>query len=62
VKYAFNESHPELLYRCDTWLTDDVPFGVAQVEFHVSQPDSAVVMFHERWVARDCWPKVPPYK
>lgn len=27
-----------LQYRCDVWLTEDVPFGVVQVEYTVSDP------------------------
>ncbi len=62
VSFAVDEEDPPLNYRCDTWLTDDVPFGVAQVEFHVSQPDTNAVLFHERWTVHDCWPKVLPFK
>lgn len=62
VSYAFKDTDVPLVYRCDTWLTNDVPFGVAQVEMHITQPGTGGVLFHERWVVRDCWPKVPPYK
>ena len=61
VAYAANESDPLLIYRCDVWLTNDLPFGVAQVEWHIAQADSAAIVFHERWTLRDCSPKPPSH-
>jgi hypothetical protein len=36
VPFAPPGSDRQNWYRCDTWLCDDVPFGVAQVRFRVS--------------------------
>jgi hypothetical protein len=46
-----------MTYRCETWLTDEIPFGLAQVEWHIAQSDNAAIVFHERWTLRDCSPK-----
>jgi len=58
VSYSADEQSKPLNYRCDAWLNDEVPFGVAQVEFHMSDPETGSTLFHERWTVRDCWPKV----
>ncbi len=57
VAYAAHDNDPPLIYRCEAWLTDELPFGVAQVEFQISQPENHAVIFHERWIVHDCWPK-----
>ncbi|WP_010581843.1 hypothetical protein [Schlesneria paludicola] len=62
VAFATNEDDPPLIYRCDSWQSDAVPFGVVQVEFHISPPDGNGTLFHERWTVHDCWPKVAPFK
>ena len=61
VAYSETEDESPDVYRCLTWLSDDVPFGVVQVEFHVNQLEDASVLFHERWTIRDCFPNIRPY-
>lgn len=61
VSFAATDDDPLLIYRCDSWQTDEVPFGVVQVEFHISPPDGNGTLFHERWTVHDCWPKVAPF-
>jgi hypothetical protein len=62
VAYSVNENDQPLHYRCESWLTDDLPFGVAQVVFHIVNPENNSVQWHEQWTVRDCWPKPQPYK
>ena len=62
VTFRPSDDQPAMNHRCDVWLSDDVPFGVAQVEFHISDPATAAVLFHERWIVHDCWPKVRPFE
>ena len=62
VAFAANEGDSPLIYRCDAWQTDEVPFGVVQVEFHISPRDGNGTLFHERWTVHDCWPKVASFK
>lgn len=45
-------------YRCDTWLCDELPFGVAQFEIKVTDNDSGAVVHLERWTVSDCFPEV----
>jgi len=59
--WSAKEGDPRQIYRCDVWVTDDVPFGVAQLEHHVTQADNGHVLFHERWIVRDCSPRVRPF-
>ena len=49
------DSHA-MKYRCDVWLCDDLPFGVAQFEMQVSAPDSGSVLHHARWTVTACHP------
>ncbi len=58
VSYAASDAEKPKNYRCDTWLNPEVPFGVVQVEFHLSDPETGQTLFHERWTVRDCHPKV----
>jgi hypothetical protein len=62
VAFSETEIDKPLTYRCDAWLSPEVPFGVAQVEFHVSSADNTATLFHERWTVHDCWPKVLPFE
>jgi hypothetical protein len=62
VAYSAKDGESPLVYRCDTWLTDDVPFGVAQVEFRITHPDNGTILLQERWTVHDCWPKALPYR
>lgn len=57
-----SESDVPAVHRCEAWLSSDVPFGVAKIEFHVNQVDDANVLFHERWMIHDCSPPVRPYE
>lgn len=59
--WSAKEGDPHLVYRCDVWVTNDIPFGVAQVDYHITQADNGHVLFHERWTVRDCSPKVRPF-
>ena len=61
VTFAKDDSEKPMNHRCDVWLSDDVPFGVAQVEFRVSDPQNGATLFQERWTVKDCSPKVKPY-
>ena len=45
-----------LRYRCDVWLCDEVPFGVAQFEFQVTTADGSTLLHHERWTVTACQP------
>ena len=40
-------SHP-LRYRCDVWLCDELPFGVAQIELSVVDPESGQTLMSQR--------------
>lgn len=43
-------SHP-LRYRCDLWLCDEIPFGVAQLELSVTDPATGQTMSFQRLTA-----------
>lgn len=60
VSYSETDQSEPLIYRCDTWLSREVPFGVAQVEFRISDT-RGVILFQERWTVSNCYPKVPPF-
>ena len=45
-------------YRCDVWLCDELPFGIAEVEFQVSDAVTGLLLHQERWQATACEP--PP--
>jgi hypothetical protein len=62
ITFSLSDDQPAMNHRCEVWLSDDVPFGVAQVEFHISDPATAAVLFHERWIVHDCWPKARPFE
>ena len=59
VSFSEHETAPPKNYRCDVWMCDEIPFGTAQVEFHLTDPESGALLFHERWVVSDCSPKIP---
>ena len=40
-----------LRYRCDLWLCDEIPFGVAQLEITISDPESAQTLMFQRLTA-----------
>jgi len=61
VAAAVDSSLPDgqiLRYRCDAWLCDELPFGVAQVEFQITDPMTKETLHHEQWLVSDCHPKV----
>lgn len=51
VEYAAGEGEPMLRYRADLWLVPELPFGVGQIEFTVSDPATGQVVRQERWTA-----------
>ena len=57
VIQAAGDNRESLKYRCDIWLCDDVPFGVAQFELQVSTSDSGSVLHHARWTVVACHPR-----
>ncbi len=42
--------HP-LRYRCDLWLCEEIPFGVAQLEITISDPETAQTLTFQRLTA-----------
>ena len=62
VDYPHDEQTHQ--YRCDTWLCDELPFGVAQFEIKVTDNESGSIVHQERWTVSDCYPavaaKAPP--
>lgn len=59
VDFEATDGGPQLSYHCQTWLTDEVPFGTAQVDWQVNSSGSSEILFRERWTLRDCSPKPP---
>jgi hypothetical protein len=53
----FPQGSPTHQYRCDTWLCDELPFGVAQFDVTVKDIESGAVVHQERWTVTDCYPK-----
>lgn len=45
-------------YRCDTWLCDEFPLGVAQYEIKVVDRMTGDQVHQERWIVTDCFPNV----
>ena len=56
VLHSPSDNGGALKYRCDIWLCDEVPFGVAQFERQVSTPDSGGILHHARWTVVACHP------
>ena len=56
VAHSTDAGKPPLRYRCDVWLCDEVPFGVAQFEFQVTTADGSALLHHERWTVTACQP------
>ncbi len=48
-------------YRCDAWLCEELPFGVAEVEFQVHDLASGLMLHQERWQASACEPPPLPH-
>ncbi|MBS0205027.1 MAG: hypothetical protein JSS49_19135 [Planctomycetes bacterium] len=51
---------PTHLYRCDTWLCEELPFGVAQYEIKVTDRDNGAIVHQERWTATASNPAAAP--
>lgn len=49
----FQPKHADhaLRYRCDLWLCEEIPFGVAQLEITISDPESAQTLMFQRLTA-----------
>ncbi len=49
----FQPKHADrpLRYRCDVWLCDEIPFGVAQLELTVSDPPTGQTLMFQRLTA-----------
>jgi len=60
VRHARDPKETPLVYRSDVWVCDEVPFGVARVDWTVSEPDTAVIVQQESWQVVDCSPPVAP--
>jgi len=61
----FPERDPTHHYRCDTWLCEELPFGVAQYAIRVTDRYTGDIVHQERWIATDVSPKIaetaPPF-
>ncbi|HUG19065.1 MAG TPA: hypothetical protein VMM56_08820, partial [Planctomycetaceae bacterium] len=44
VSQSRGEPPAKYWFRCDTWHSDDLPFGVAQLQFSVTRDDDAVTV------------------
>jgi len=47
-------------YRCETWLCEELPFGVAQYDVRVTEIESGLMVHLERWTVSACSPEVAP--
>jgi hypothetical protein len=47
-------------YRCDIWLCEELPFGLAEVEFQVFDAATGLLLRQERWQAAASEPPPPP--
>ena len=47
--------HP-LRYRCDLWLCDEIPFGVAQIEITITDPPTGQTLTFQRLTAVEASP------
>lgn len=56
----YPQPEPTHQYRCDTWLCDELPFGVAQYEIRVLDLETATVAHLERWTVSGCSPATAP--
>ena len=56
VVHSAEAGKPPLRYRCDLWLCDELPFGVAQFELQVASVDGGALLHHERWTVTACQP------
>ena len=60
VRFSESERAAATVHRCDTWLCNDLPFGVAQVEFRISDSNGSI-LFQERWTVKGCSPAVKAF-
>lgn len=52
---------PPRQYRCDIWLCEELPFGIAEVEFQTLDAVTGLTLHQERWQAAACEPPPPPH-
>lgn len=53
----FPQDSPTHQYRCDTWLCDELPFGVAQYEVTVKDLATGTIVHQEQWTVTACSPE-----
>lgn len=54
VRHRAEKDGPEFIYRRTVWLTDEIPFGVAQFEDTVTDPRDNSIVFKQRLTATNC--------
>ncbi len=59
VQYEIkDDAGRELLrYRCDIWISPEIPFGTAQVEWTVFRVRTGELLQRETWTVTDCSPR-----
>lgn len=53
MPYRVEKNGPVLEYRKAVWLSDEVPFGVVQIEDTVTDPRDNSVVFRQRLTVRE---------
>jgi hypothetical protein len=53
----YPQENPTHQYRCETWLCDELPFGVAQYDLRVTDIATGAVVHQERWTVSACSPR-----
>lgn len=54
------DDQPARRHRCDVWLCDEVPFGVARMDWSVIDPANGATLQFESWTVAACQPPVAP--
>lgn len=57
VDHAADAESPRRRFRCDAWLSPEIPFGTARVEWTVTDPESGETLQREVWTVVDCSPR-----
>lgn len=60
VDYTPSAENRSLRYRSDLWLSPEVPFGTARVEWSISDPRTGESLQRECWELVDSSPKIAP--
>lgn len=60
VGFMPNDSAALLRYRCDVWLSDEIPFGTAQIIWTIADAESDEILMQERWQVTACEPAPAP--